>query len=382
MAEAQKPERPGPWRRLLWVLLAALLLVAVLVVLWGTEDTADVTGRDVAPPAPPVTVIEVAASEARAEISVFAELRPRWNAEIRAAVSGRIMEVHDAALAGTRVERGTPLFSIERTLYETAVAEAETRLEDARLNYLRAQNQVTVARRQFARDGADPPNELALYLPQRRIAERGVASAEAQLNSARRQLSDTEVTAPFSGFVTERMASLGQTVSAGEALIHLADDRRFELVAELSQADWSLLDHPIPGGTAQLFHRDGRRLGTARIRQGGGFLDPATRQMRVFLEVPEPGEDILAGDFLRVAFAGRPMAGTLTLPETALTRSGHVWFVGEDDLLQRTEPEILFRSGNTITIPAPAGRGHWRVASAPLASFLPGLRVSPQVLER
>ena len=102
----------------------------------------------------------------------------------------------------------------------------------------------------------------------------------------------------------------------------------------------------------------------------------------MFLEVPEPSDGILSGDFLRVAFTGRLIDGALTLPETALTRAGHVWFVGEDDLLQRAEPDILFRSGNTITIAAPAQSGDWRVARAPLASFLPGLRVTPQLVER
>lgn len=217
------------------VLLAAGVLAGVLVLLWGIEDTADVTGRNAGPPPPTVSVVDVAASTAQAEVSAYAELRPRWNAEIMAAVTGRILVVHDAALAGTRVERGTMLFSIERTPYETAVAEAEMRLEDARLTYLQAQNQVTVARRQFTRDGIEPLNELALFLPQQRIAERSVASAEAQLSAARRQLADTDVTAPFSGFVTERMASLGQTVSAGERLVHLADDGRL----------WSAASEPV-----------------------------------------------------------------------------------------------------------------------------------------
>ncbi|MEM8959014.1 MAG: efflux RND transporter periplasmic adaptor subunit [Pseudomonadota bacterium] len=364
------------------LLFAVSALATVLTVLWGIEDSADVTERDTTPSSPLVTVTEVGTDEARAEISVFAELRPRWDAEIRAAVAGRVTAVHKAALAGTRVTRGTPLFSIEPTPYATTVAEAELRLEEARLTYLQAQNQVTVARRQFARDSLDPPNELALYLPQLRIAERSLAASEAQLQTARRQLEDTEVTAPFSGFVTSRTASLGQTVTTGEALVHLVDDRQFEIVAEVSQADWALLDHPIAGGKATLFARDGRLLGEALIRQGGGFLDPATRQMRVFLNVSDPGDGILSGDFLRVVFAGRALPDTLTLPESALTRAGQVWIVGKDNLLVRTEPDILFRSGNTITIQAPKGPGPWRVATAPLASFLPGLRVTPQMEAR
>lgn len=287
------------------------------------------------------------------------------------------MTVEEAALAGTRVASGTPLMMIEASSYQTAVADAKLTVAQARLELQRAENQVTVAQRQFARDGVDPPNDLALHLPQLRIAERGVISSEAQLNSAKRQLADTEVTAPFSGFVTRRLASLGQTVSVGEPLLHLSDDSRFELAAELSQAEWELLAHPIAGGTARLYHRDGRALGTARIRQGGGYLEAQTRQIRVFLEVSDPGEGLLSGDYLKVVFDGRDLPGSLTLPESALTRKGHVWLVDGDNLLRRIQPTILFRSDNAITIAAPDGAAQWRIATTPLASFLPGQRVTP-----
>lgn len=382
MLNKQNGRRSGVWGRSAWVVVAIGVLIGVFFFVWSVEDVADVAERETQPPLPLVTVVEVAPSTAQAEVSVFAELRPRWNAEIRAAVSGRIVGVSDEALAGTRVGAGTALFSIEPAPYEATVTQAKMQLADARLGYLQAQNQVTVARRQFARDGVEPPNELALYLPQLRIAEQSLAAAQAQLNAAEQQLADTEVRAPFSGFVTERMASLGQTVSAGEALLHLADDRQFELVAELSQAEWALLDHPVAGGTAALFHRDGHLLAQGRIRQGGGFLDPTTRQMRVFLDVVEPEDTILSGDFLEIVFIGREFPQMLTLPETALTRSGHVWIVDDNDLLQRIEPEIVFRTGGTFTIPAPLESVPIKVAVAPLGSFLPGLRVAPHVAER
>lgn len=377
MQNTSSDTRPRFWMRWVWISVAIGVLVGVLLVLSDIEDTTDVRALEVPTPAPRVSVVTVTPETARAEVSVFAELRPQWDAEIRTAVSGRVIEVHPAALAGTRVAEGAPLFSLERTPYETAVATAEMTVEQARLALLQAENQATVARRQFERDGEAPPNDLALYLPQRRIAERSLAAAEAQLEAALRQLDDTIIKAPFSGIVTSRVASLGQSVAAGEALLHLSDDRKFELVAELSQTEWALLEHPIAGGSARLFHRDGRPLGTASIRQGGGFLDPVTRQIRVFLAVADPNDEVLSGDFLRVTFEGRQIEQTLTLPETALTRAGHVWFVSDQGLLERTQPEILFRTDATITIPAPQGDRRLRVAITPLASFLPGQRVTP-----
>lgn len=374
LAEAQPPKR-----RWLWLFLSIVTLLAVLTLLWDVEDTADVTERAAKPNAPLVSVIQVDRAETHARVSLFAELRPRWDAEIRAAVAGRIVAVRDAALAGTRVSEGTPLIVIERTQFETAVASAEVAVEQSRFALLQAQNQVTVARRQFERDGVEPPTELALNIPQLRIAERSVSAAETQLVAARQQLSDTEVTAPFSGFVTQRLVSLGQTVAAGEPLLRLSDDRQFELIAELNQEEWALLDHPVAGRDAQLYHRNGQALGLARIRQGGGFLDPDTRQVRVFLDVEGADAALLSGDFLRIVFSGRSLQNTLTLPDAALTRAGYIWFVSKDNLLQRVEPTVLFRSDSTVTIAAPEGTGPWQVAIAPLASFLPGQRVTPHM---
>lgn len=370
-----------PIRRWLWIGLAVAVLVAVVVVLLEVEDVADVTRIDAAPPDNVVSVLQVSVSEAAATVSVFAELRPRWDSEIRAAVSGRIIKVHDTALAGTRIKASAPLFSIEKTQYKTAVAAAETSFEEAKLVLLRANNKVIITRRQFERDGVTPPTDLALHLPELRIAERSLASSQAQLEAAKRQLADAEVIAPFSGFITKRMASLGQTVSVGEPLVNLSDDSDFELMVELSQADWALLEQPIAGRQAQLFHRDGTSLGQALIRQGGGFMNPETRQMRVFLEVSNAQGGMLAGDFLRVSFAGRHIPDTLTIPETALTRAGYIWKVDDDNLLQRIVPDILFRTDGMITISAQDGPNIWRIAKTPLASFLPGQRVNPQLAE-
>lgn len=378
MTNETKQNRVAPTKRWLWIGLSFVVLSVVVGMLFEVEDVAEVNQAAVAPPVKIVSVSSIQVSIAKATVSVYAELMPRWNAEIRAAVPGRIIKVHQEALAGTRVMAGTPLFLIDKTPYQTAVAVAEHGLEEAKLAQLHAAFNVTLARRQFDRDGVNPPNDLALHLPELRIAERAVASAQAQVEAAFRQLADAEVIAPFSGFITKRMASLGQTVTVGEPLVSLSDDQHFELVAELNQSDWALLQHPIAGGIAQLFHRDGTPLGQARIRQGGGFLDPKTRQMRVFLEVSNPNSEILAGDFLRVSFTGRRIANTLTIPEAALTRSGFIWVADADNRLQRIAPDILFRSDDTVTITAPEGPSIWRVAKTPMASFLPGQLVIPQ----
>lgn len=367
-------------RRWIWIVLALIALAGVIVVVFEVEDTADIDVTSAPPAAPVVSVIVVSKQTAQAQVSAFAEIRPRWDAALRATVNGRITHVHDGALLGARVAQGDPLFSIEKTQYRAALATAEVELAQAELDLLNAQNNVAIARRQFERDNVTAPTDLALKLPQLRIAEQSVAVAKARLEVARQDLSDTEITAPFDGFVTQRMASLGQSVSMGEPLVRVADNHNFEIIAEISQSDWALLDQPIAGQMAEIYHRDGTPLGQARVRSGGGFLEQDTRQMRVFLEIITPSDAILAGDFVRITFHGRALENTLRVPEGALTRAGYIWLVDADDLLMRLKPDILFRSHGMITITTPDGAGPWNVAKIPLASFLPGQRVTPQMV--
>jgi multidrug efflux system membrane fusion protein len=365
-----------------WIMLALALLMTVATVLAVIDDTADVTPTNTPPALQTVSVRDLVVSDIKASVETFAEVRPRWSADIRAAVGGRIVEVRETALAGVQVAAGDALFRIESTQYETAVAAAELLLAEAHLALMQADNRTTISRRQFEREGARAPNELALHLPELRIAEHEVTSAEAQLRAAQQQLADTTITAPFSGFITERLISLGQTVTAGEPLLKLVDDNQFEMTAELSRENWALLDHPITNQVAQLVDTAGTPMGTAVVRQGGGFLDQNTRQYRVFLEVRETKDQpILSGDFLRVLLTGRVVEDTLSIPDTALTRTGHVWFVDQNDQLMRISPDILFRIADQIVIAAPEGSHRLRVAITPLASFLPGQRVAPNVLE-
>lgn len=367
-----------PIRRWLFVGGALVVLLAVLVVLFETEDTADIEFSNASAPPPLVSITTLSATTAQAEVTAYAEVRPRWDAKLRSAVTGRIVRVHDGAIEGELVHEGAPLFSIEKSQYETAVAEAAIALEQAKLDLLRAKNNVKLARKQFARDGTDPPTELAIKIPQLRVAEKAFSAAERRLAAAQKALSDTEITAPFSGFVVERFASLGQMLNQGDPLVHLADNRQFELTAALSEADWKLLDHPLASQTAALSHRDGASLGQARIRRAGGFMDRNTRQMRVFLDIESSSEQILGGDFVRVSLRGRKLHNTLVIPESALSRTGHVWLVDDDNRLRRIKPEVLFISNRTISIAAPDRDGSWRVALTPLSSFLPGQKVTPR----
>jgi RND family efflux transporter MFP subunit len=280
------------------------------------------------------------------------------------------------------VDKDTTLVSIEPSHYVAELSSAQLSLKQSELDLLIAQKNTSVARAQFKTSAAKPPNDLALHLPQLRLAKSAVESSRARVAATQKELENTQVTAPFSGYVVERFVSPGQSVNAGDPLVDLVDDRRFELIVELSRADWLLLRQPLVGLKAQVLNQQGSQITQARIRQGGGFLDATTRQYRVFLEIGDPDEaQVLSGDFVEVLLPGITVPAALNVAESSLTQEGHIWYLDEQDRLQRHSPEILFRRQDRVVIRSPEGSNNWRIAIHPLVSFLPGQQVDPRIGE-
>lgn len=367
-------------RRNRWVLmiLALTLLGGVVWYLDAAEYTVDVVQAETPRPPPWVSIESVRISSETVEVSAFAEVRPRWTAELKAAVSGRITKVLASALAGERVSKGTALIEIENTRYVAELAVAELALKEAQLALWQAKNATVIARKEFERANKKPPNELALKLPQLDIAENAVKSAKARVAAAKRQRDDATVVAPFSGFVTDRFVSPGQTANLGDRLVKLVDNGTFELTVELSRIDWAQLKKPLEGLSANVVDQTGKTLAQAKIRKAGGFLDETTRQYRVFLEIEgDQGRDILSGDFVRVVLPGITEPDALNIPASSLTQEGQIWHVDTGNRLSRLTPKILFRYQDRIVIKAPDGMDTLEVAITPLASFLPGQTVRP-----
>lgn len=368
-----------PRLRWLWILISLIILAAVIFVLSYVEDSAEVAQRTTLPPLPLVSVETIETLPQQVVIRSFAEIQPRWSAELTASVTGRVEQVFDAARAGEPVEAETKLIQIEDSKYVAALAAAEHAAKEAKFNLLQAGNATRLARDEFRRISSAPPSDLALKLPQLDIAKSAVISADAQVQAAMQQLSDTTIVAPFAAFVTRRFVSPGQSVNPGDRLIKLVDKSSFELAAEFGRDAWALLSKPLEGQTARLLNQEGEEIATATVRRGGGFLDEQTRQYRLFLQVKNPvNGNVLSGDFVTVQLDGIIVDRALDIPSSALTREGFVWVVDANDELQRVNPDVLFRRDERVIVNAPQAVDEWRVAVTPLASFLPGRKVDPQ----
>ncbi|MCV6608044.1 MAG: hypothetical protein OIF32_07530, partial [Campylobacterales bacterium] len=115
---------------------------------------------------------------------------------------------------------------------------------------------------------------------------------------------------------------------------------------------------------------------------GGGYLDPQTRQYKLFIEVNKYAGSLLSGEFVHVTLLGKKVENSLKIPESAYTREGKIWYVDEENRLGNFQGEVLFFMGKDLIIKNPVFNKTSKkinIAVNPLSSFITGKTVTPQI---
>jgi len=283
-------------------------------------------------------------------------------------VAGQITRVSPELIPGGRVAKGDTLISIDSRDYGAAVAEAEARVQKARLDLALEEGRSTVAAKEWKTLGStSADSSLALRAPQLATARLGLVAAEAGLTRAKLALERTRIRAPFDAVVITEQVDVGQVVGPGSPVATLVGTDALWVTVALPVDKLSAL--AIPQATGELASpatiRQTLGDGTQVVRTGEvlrlvGQLDPQTRNAQVLVRIDAPmqadaeGHLLLPGAYVDVLLEGPPLPGAVTIPRTALRDGDVVWTV-KDGLLDRrvvklaggTTDTVLIRSGLT-----------------------------------
>ncbi len=371
--------------RRIWLMSAVAIFGITLVVYAFMEDTVDVSQKDDSSYIPKASVVTVSVQTHSGVIRTLAEIKPRWAATLKAHVSGEVVAMSKNAMAGERIDKDDFLVQIEDSIYQARLAQANKSLADAELIHLQEQKKANQAIRDWKRSGLNAElSDLAKNKPQLEVANQNLDLAKKNIVAAKQEIAYTKITAPFSGIVTERFVSIGQTVNAGDELLHILAIENLEITASLSARQWKNLAENWQGQIAKVKDDHGQEIALAIMVRGGGFLDPATRQYKIFLEVSKSNKTrALAGEFVQVELPGRAVASSILIPESAFTREGFVWYVDHENRLRYFESETLFYLQNQLIVSVPKNNQleKYHVITTPLASFIAGKEVQPVQVE-
>ena len=237
-------------------------------------------------------------------------------AQIRAEVPGSVVQVfHDP---GARVAQGTSLAKIDDRAINDAYLSARSGLTAAQTAAEIAKREVERAEKLVAA-GAISDRDVENARRGNLAATTMADDARARLASAQKQLDATNVLAPYAGVVSERFVNPGDVVAPGSPLFNIVDPATMRLEAAVPAEQLAQVRMGAPVRFSVTGYPGRTFSGT--ISSINPSADPQTRQVRLFVRIPNSGNQLVAGLFAegRVASDSRE---TLTVPEMAIDHRG------------------------------------------------------------
>ena len=207
--------RTSPFRpRRLWAAGTALTaLLAVSAAFFGLNSSpAEATPAAAAPPATPVSVATVVASDVAAWNEFSGRLEAVERVDVRSRVAGAVQAVHFRE--GALVRQGDLLVTIDPAPYAAEVerAEAQVVAAGARVAYTRSERDRA---QRLWDERAIAQREYDERASAQQEADASLRAAQAALQSARLNLGYTQVRAPVAGRVGRLEITVGNLVAAG-----------------------------------------------------------------------------------------------------------------------------------------------------------------------
>jgi RND family efflux transporter MFP subunit len=251
---------------------------------------------------------------------------------------------------GDVVKKGEVLAVFDSDTVRADVDQASAALQEAQANVSAAKADADRARA-LRSSGALSEQLVTQYLTAERTAQARVKAAQATLAQQKLRLRNATVTAPDSGIISARNATVGAVVGAGTELFRLIRQGRLEWRAEVTSND---LGRIKPGMRATVHAASGSDV-VGKVRAIAPTVDPKTRLALVYVDLPpalSANAPLKAGMFARGRFdLGETRA--LTLPQQAVVvRDGfsYVFRLNPDKRVSQLKVKTGRRIGGRVEI--------------------------------
>ncbi len=306
----------GIQRKSAAVLLGLSALVAVSACSKGDDAAAAERAKTEAMVVGPENITVATNGAIMTGPSISGTLEPEREAVLRAQVAGSVLQTY--ADQGQAVNAGTVLARIDAS----GIQDAYT---SARAGLVAARNAADVAAKDLARNqkllaaGAIAERDIDQSRRSSIAAQAALEDANSRLASAEKAYRSTTVTAPFSGVVSERPVSAGDVVQPGSALFTVVDPSSMRLEASVPAEQLASIRIGVPVNFTVSGY-PGRQF-VGRITRINPTADPTTRQVRIYVSIPNAGRALVGGLFANGRMSSSTRMG-LVVPASAVDVRG------------------------------------------------------------
>ena len=246
-------------------------------------------------------------------VPITGTLRPIQTIDVRSRLEGDLTAVY--AREGESVRTGQVLAVFESL-------DQQGGEQSARADQVAAQGELSTAEwnleqtRELHRLGAVPERDLRAAQQAVTTARARKAAADARLRSMRLGVRDTRVLAPSSATVQTRHVEPGEHVARGAQLFTLVRNDVLELAAAVPERRAS----SISVGQRVRFEAGGRQF-EGRVSRFSPTIDPSTRALTVYVQVPNGNALLKGGTFASGTVVSRTISDALTVPIPAVRQA-------------------------------------------------------------
>ena len=237
-------------------------------------------------------IVVASNGEIRTGPPISGTMTPQQAATLRAEISGPVVQTY--VEQGQTVKRGQPLVHIDDTSLREALLSAQSAARSAKLSLDNASRDADREQR-LETAGAVAPRDVEAAQRSLASAQAGMADAQSRLTSAQQQVDKASLRAPFDGLVSERPVNAGDVVQPGTAIVSVVNPASMRLEGSVPAEQLASLKV----GTPVIFTVNGygAQTFTGRIDRINPTADPATRQVRVYVTIPNEKSTLVGGLF-------------------------------------------------------------------------------------
>jgi RND family efflux transporter MFP subunit len=342
---------------------------------------------------PMPTTVRVTKVQAAAEylsISSQGTVQPRSQSELIPEVSGRVVWMSDALVGGGAFQQGDSLLRIDDADYRTLLQRAEATSKRSKVEYSHASDELermqSLHQRQLAsQQQLDNANRAA------QVAEANLSESRANLDQAQRDLTRTELHAPFDGLVRNEQVDVGQFVTRGQSIgtIYATDFVEVRLPMSANQLGYTGLPISTRGRipealrplvTVSAYIGSTRFLWEGQLMRLEAEVDQRSRMIygvtRLDMTHNDGNPMLPAGMFVQAELRGRRVEGVIRLPRSAMRDNNPVLVVDAENRLHFRQVSLLRLEHDDMLVKDGLADGEL-VCISPMQTVVEGMLVNP-----
>jgi membrane fusion protein, multidrug efflux system len=306
--------------------LVGVLMVAMAIICTGCSSKTEKP----APPPPGVTVTPAVQKDVPIHQEWVGTMSGNVDADIRPKVDGFLLS--KLYTEGSYIEKGTPMFQLDKRQAQAAVEQAQGNLERARAGL--GQAQIDVRRyTPLVAQKAVSQAELDKALSAELAGKAGVDANQAVLDNANLNLGWTTVTSPISGIAGVSKVQIGDLMTPVTIMTTISSVDPIFVDLNVAEQDYLRFVREKTGRAAaqdlQLILGDG----TVYPRRGHALfvnreVDSRTGTIQVRGQFPNPGNVLRPGQYARIRAVTELRKGAVLIPQQAVSELQGVYQVG------------------------------------------------------